>query len=111
MGKKAQGESEAQWLKVRVCWVDIEECESGYRGGEMVGEGESVGQPWVTRCHLAAHLSTMSRMLTSHHDAHQDYQSTLLHKHISLDYVPPSDSIFHEMIFLSHSGAKTGGYG
>ena len=28
MGKKAQGESEAQWLKVRVCWVDIEECES-----------------------------------------------------------------------------------
>ena len=42
MGKKAQGESEAQWLKVRVSWVDIEECESvrvdigecesGYRG-------------------------------------------------------------------------------
>ena len=39
MGKKAQGESEAQWLKVRVCWVDIEnmrvdieECESGYKG-------------------------------------------------------------------------------
>ena len=42
MGKKAQGESEAQWLKVRVCWVDIEECKSvrvdigecasGYRG-------------------------------------------------------------------------------